>query len=163
MSRHEVVMHLPAQEIGRRYRDCADAREKTRWQAIWLLARPDRPSTTAEAADLLGLSKVWVRKLRRRWNALGPEGLADGRKANGGRDKLSGEQQAALYEALQGEPDDGGLWSGPKVARYVADRWGVEVCPQTGWRWLRQLGFRLLVPRPRNPGAATDEQQRRWL
>jgi hypothetical protein len=81
----------------------------------------------------------------------------------GGQEKLSGEQQAALYEALQGEPDDGGLWPGPKVARYVAGRWGVEVCPQTAWRWLRGLGFRLLVPRPRNPGAAAAEQRRRWL
>jgi transposase len=156
-------MHMPADELARRYRGCPDSREKTRWQAIWLLARPEQPLTTAEVADLLGLSRVWVRKVRRRWNASGPQGLSDGRKANGGKDKLSYEQQAALYEALQGEPDDGGLWSGPKVARYVADRWGVEVCPQTAWRWLKQLGFRLLVPRPRNPGAATDEQQRRWL
>ena len=28
---------------------------------------------------------------------------------------------------------------------------------------LKQLGFRLVVPRPRHPKAATAEQQRRWL
>src|SRR5262245_15818316 len=113
MSCQEVVIHMPADELVRCYRGCPDGREKTRWQAIWLLARPDQPLTTAEVADLLGLSRVWVRKLRRRWNASGPQGLSDGRKANGGKDKLSYEQQAPLYEALQGEPDDGGLWSGP--------------------------------------------------
>jgi aryl-alcohol dehydrogenase-like predicted oxidoreductase len=35
--------------------------------------------------------------------------------------------------------------------------------PQTGWRWLKKLGFRPAVPRPRHPKAATPEEQRRWL
>ena len=162
MTRLEVARHLPAEEIARRYRTCPHAREKTHWQVLWLLTRPDEPLSPAQAARVVGLTPVWVRRLLRRWNAEGPGALRDHRRANGGRDKLSEEQQAALSEALQGEPPDGGRWSGPKVAAYVADRWGVTACPQTGWRWLRRLGFSLLVPRPHNPGAATDEQQRRW-
>ena len=59
-----------------------------------------------------------------------------------------------MFEALQGRPADGGLWTGPKVARYARDHWGVSVCPQTGWEWLTRLGFSLQVPRPRSP--------RRW-
>jgi predicted dehydrogenase len=51
----------------------------------------------------------------------------------------------------------------PKVAAYVGDRFGVSACPQTGWRWLRRLGFRLVVPRPRHPKAASAEAQARWL
>ena len=39
----------------------------------------------------------------------------------------------------------GGLWSGPKVATFVHRAWGVEVCPQTGWKWLVDLGFTLRV------------------
>ena len=76
---------------------------------------------------------------------------------------LTPARRAELYAALQADPPDGGLWTGPKVARYVADRWGVEVVPQTGWRWLVRLGFSLRVPRPRHPKAATAEQQRAWL
>ena len=163
MPRLEVVRHLPDEEIAQRYRNCPNAREKTHWQVLWLLTRLDQPLSPAQAARAVGLTPVWVRRLLRRWNAHGPDGLLDRRRSNGGRDKLSEEQQAALYEAFQGEAPDGGLWSGPKVAAYVADRWGVNVWPQTGWRWLRRLGFSLLLPRPRNPGAATDEQQRRWL
>ena len=163
MPRLEIVRHLPDPEIDRRYRGCPDGREKTHWQVLWLTTRPGGPLSPAEAARAVGLTPAWVRRLLRRWNAEGPDGLADRRRANGGQDKLCEEQQAALYEALQGEPPDGGLWSGPKVAAFVADRWGVTVCPQTGWRWLRRLGFSLLVPRPRNPKAATSEQRRRWL
>jgi hypothetical protein len=51
-----------------------------------------------------------------RWNAHGPDGLADRRKTNRGRAKLTAGQLAALFDALQKEPPDGGVWSGPRVA-----------------------------------------------
>ena len=89
--------------------------------------------------------------------------MADRRRANTSPGKLTADRQAEVYDALQKESPDGGLWSGPKLARYVRDRWGVEVCPETGWRWLRKLGFRLVVPRPRHPKAASPDEQRRWL
>jgi transposase len=163
MPRFHLADHLPADEIDRRYKGCRNAREKTHWQIVWLLTRPDGPRAAADVARVVGLTPTWVRTLVRRWNAHGPDGLADRRKDNGPADTLTPARQAELYAALQAEPPDGGLWTGPKVARYVRDRWGVEVVPQTGWRWLVALGFSLRVPRPRHPKAATAEQQRVWL
>lgn len=158
-----IVPHLSPDEIARRYRACRDGVEKTHWQVLWLLTRTADPPTPAAVAAQVGLTPAWVRTILRRWNAAGPAGLADRRAAaNGGRPKLSAEQQAALFEALQGRPDDGGLWTGPKVAAYARDRWGVTVRPETGWRWPKDLGLSLQVPRPRNPGAATADEQRRW-
>jgi hypothetical protein len=86
------------------------------------------------AAPLVGLSDVYARAVLRRWNAQGPQGLADRRRHNRSPGKRTAEQLARLFDALQREPPDGGLWSGPKVAAYVRDRWGVAACPQTGWR-----------------------------
>ena len=68
----------------------------------------------------------------------------------------------ALYAALLQRPPDGGVWTGPKVARYVRARWGVEVGPVTGWRWLRDLGFTLQVPRPSHPRSADRTTRRSW-
>jgi transposase len=163
MNRLPVVAHLPPAEVGRRYRNCPDPKEKTRWHLLWLLLRPGESLSCTRAAPLVGLSAVYARAVLRRWNAHGPEGLADRRRHNRSPGKLTAGQLAELYDALQEEPPDGGLWSGPKVAAYVRDHWGVAACPQTGWRWLKKLGFRLVVPRPRHPKAATPEQQRRWL
>ena len=163
MRRLPVIGHLPVEAVGRPYRCCPDPKEKTRWHLIWLLLRPGASLCCERAAPLVGLSDVYARAVLRRWNAFGPEGLADRRRHNKSSGKLTASQRAELYDALQREPPDGGLWSGPKVAAYVRNRWGVEACPQTGWRWLRKLGFRLVVPRPRHPKAATPEQQRRWL
>lgn len=160
-----IVPHLSPEEITRRYRACRTGVEKIHWQVLRLLTRPDDPLALAPAAvaAAVGLTPSWVRAVLKRWNAMGPDGLADRRAAiNGGKPKLSDEQQAALFEALQGRPDDGGLWSGPKVAAHVRERWGITVRPETGWRWLRRLGFSLQVPRPKNPGAATADEQRRW-
>ena len=162
-TRLPILPHLPPEEIARRYRTCRSAVEKTHWQVLWLLTRPEQPLSPAQAAAQVGFSAVWVRALLKRWNAQGPEGLADRRVGtNGGRPKLTTDQQIDLWDALQHAPPDGGLWTGPKVAASVRARWGVAVCPQTGWAWLRGLGLSLQVPRPSHPEAATPAEQRAW-
>jgi transposase len=162
VARIPFVRHRTVDQIRAKYRACRHPIERTRWHALWLLARTDEPRTPAQVAALVGLSDVTVRAVLHRWNAAGPGGVADGRQGNGSPPKLTPRRRDALYAALQRRPPDGGLWSGPKVARYVADRWGVEVCPETGWRWLRELGFTLQVPRPSHPWSADRPTRRAW-
>jgi transposase len=162
MARVPFVRHRTAHQIRAQYRACRHPVEKTRWHAVWLLARTDEPRTPAQVAALVGLSDVTVRAVLHRWNAAGPGGLTDGRRGNGSEPKLSVRRRDALYVALQKRPPDGGVWTGPKVARYVRDRWGVSVGPVTGWRWLRDLGFTLQVPRPSHPRSADRPDRRAW-
>jgi len=162
MKRLPVERHLTANQARAKYRACRRPVERTRWHAVWLLLRADPPRTPAQAAELVGLSAITVRDVLRRWNERGPAGLADLRKGNGARAKLIDGQRAELFTALKKRHPDGGLWTGPKVARFVCDRWGVEVCPQTGWQWLRDLGFTLQVPRPSHPRAAGAAARARW-
>jgi transposase len=150
-------------EIIARGRACRSGVEKVHWQALRLLTRPVDPPSAAEVAAMVGLSPGWVRSLIGRWNAHGPDGLVDRRRANNrGREKLTVDRQIDLWDALRRAPPDGGLWTGPKVAAYVRDRWGVAVAKSTGWRWLRGLGFSLQVPRPSHPEAATPADRRAW-
>jgi transposase len=162
VDRIPFVRHRTANQIRATYRACRHPVEKARWHALWLLARTDEPRTPAQVADVVGLSAVTVRAVLHRWNARGPAGVADGRRGNGSRPKLTARQRDALYAALQQRPPDGGVWTGPKVTRYVKDRWGVAVGPVTGWRWLVGLGFTLQVPRPSHPNAADRPTRRAW-
>jgi transposase len=162
MPRLPFVRHLSVSKLRYRYTSCRHSVERPRWHALWLLARTDEPRTPARVADVVGLSAVTVRAVLHRWNAHGPDGVADRRKGNGAGPKLTARRRGALYAALQRRPPDGGLWTGPKVARYVRDRWQVTVRPETGWRWLRDLGFTLQVPRPSHPRAADRPARRRW-
>jgi hypothetical protein len=83
MRRLPAERHLTADQARARYRACRRPVEKTRWHAIWLLLRGDRPRSPAEVAELVGLAAVAVRDALRRWNAHGPDGLADRRQGNG--------------------------------------------------------------------------------
>jgi transposase len=162
MHRLPVIRHRTPRQAWAKYRSCRHLGEKVHWHLIWLLLRVDEPRTPAQAAEAVGVSVITARAVLKRWNADGPAGLADRRANNRGKPALADGQRQELFAALKKRPPDGGLWTGPKVARYVADRWGVRVAPQTGWRWLRELGFTLQVPRPSHPRAADPAARARW-
>ena len=164
-----IVGHLPVEELEARYRAARDATEARHFQAIWLLAQG---RTFLEVAEVLAFVPRWVEQLAARYNASGPEALGDRRRRNGRpASLLTPELLAALTKRLQEPPDDGGLWSGPKVAGWMARHLGLaRVHPQRGWEALRRLGWSLQSPRPRHPRAAAPEERaalkkrsaRRW-
>lgn len=163
MTRLPVVPHLTPDEIGQRYRTCSDAAEKTRWHVVWLVARPDQPPSATAAARRVGFTPPWGRAILTRYNAKGPDGLTDRRRDDGARYKLTPPPHAERLAALRPPPPDHGRWSGPQVAAFVRDRFGITVVNPAGWQWLKELGFRLAAPRPRRPKAATPFQQQEWL
>ena len=83
--------------------------------------------------------------------------LGDQRVNNGGEATiLTPEALAALKHRLKTPPDDGGLWTGPKVARRLAKFHGLKrVHDQRGWDALVSIEYSIQKPRPRHPEAAT--------
>jgi len=160
-SRIFLAPHHSTEELERRYKAADGGIERSHLQIIWLLSQGHAAKFVAEVT---GYSSVWVSKILWRYNDHGLAGLGDGRLDNPGAAPLLDEVQLEELRDLVSEPPpDGGLWTAPKLVQFVRDRWGIEVVPQTGWRWLRDLGFSLRVPRPKHPKAATAEQQRVWL
>ena len=153
-----MVEHLPAEALAARYRAARDATEARHYQAIWLLAQG---RTVLEAAEVLAFVPRWVEELAARYNSFGPEALGDQRRRNGrSASLLTPDLLAALAERLREPPEDGGLWSGPKVAAWMARRRGLaKVHPQRGWEALKRLEWSVQTPRPRHPRAATPEDR----
>jgi transposase len=152
-----VAGHLSAAELGRRYRAARGRVERGHLQVVWLLVQG---RSRSEVARIMGLSGPWVAEIVRRYDAKGPDGLGDRRRGNAGaRPLLGAEDEAALRAALTAPPGDGGLWTGPKVAAWMAARLGRKVWPQRGWDYLRRLGHSPQVPRPRHAKAASPEEQ----
>jgi transposase len=153
-----IVEHLPLDELEARYRGSQDATEARHLQAIWLLAQG---RTVLEVAEVLAFVPRWVEQLAARYNASGSEALGDQRRRNGRpASLLTPELLAALARRLKRTPDDGGVWSGPKVAAWMARHLGwAAVHPQRGWDALRRLGWSLQAPRPRHPRAAASEER----
>ncbi len=159
--RTQIQPHLDYAELTRRYIQCQDAGEKNRWLVIRLLSHPKTPMSVEQTAEICGLSCSGVRKIARRYNTQGADGLVNRQQFNpgGNRLALSDEQQQQLRQRLEHPPDDGGLWSGPKVGEYIATHFGLRLHPSTAWQYLRRLGLRLQVPRPLHHQSAPLQQQ----
>ncbi|ABA19755.1 hypothetical protein Ava_B0254 (plasmid) [Trichormus variabilis ATCC 29413] len=158
--RIKLTEHLSTEEIEQSYRRCEDAQEKTRWLVIKLLNQ--QPQLSAQkVAEIVGFSGDWVRKIVRRYNKLGANGIINQQKLKPGGKKLAltNEQQQWLRQRLASPPEDGGLWSAPKVGELIRVQFGITLHVTTAWDYLKRLGFSLQQPRPLHTEAATFVQR----
>ncbi len=152
-----LVPHLPPDALFARYKATADAATARRWQLVWLISTG---KTRDEAAALVGLSSRWATEIVARYNCEGVAGLEDGRRTNpGAAPLLDPRQQQALAAALTGLPEEGGQWSGRKVAAWIEREAGKTTDAKRGIVYLRRLGKTPQVPRPCHVHAATAEAQ----
>jgi transposase len=153
-----IASHLSAAELEARYKTAADPVAKSHFHAVWLLSLDYK---TEEVAEILSFSGRWVQRLVKRYNEQGPDSLSDRRLRNGAAPAiLTPEALVSLKERLKTPPDDGGLWTGPKVARWLATFHGRKsVHDQRGWDALVAIEYSIQKPRPRHPGAAGEEDR----
>src|ERR687886_1216950 len=144
-----IAPHLPVAELEQRDRRDPDPVARRHWQLVWLLAQG---RTGQEVAASTGYSTRWIGQLAQRYNADGPAGLGDHRHQNPGSARvLSAAEEAQLAAALDGPAPDGGMWTGPKVAAWIAQTTGRAVSDHLGWVSLRRAGFTPRRPRPATP------------
>jgi transposase len=153
-----IKLHLSSEELEARYEAASNPIEKSHFHAVWLLSLGH---AVGEVAKLLSFSTRWVHQLIRRYNEGGPERLGDQRANNGTEPTiLTTAALDALKERIKSLPDDGGLWTGPKVARWLAHFHGRKsIHDQRGWDALVAIGYTIQQPRPQHPQAATEEDR----
>src|SRR3954449_10562229 len=152
-----VAGHLSVDDLEAGFRSARDPMAARHFQVIWLLARGH---TIADVAAVTSFVPRWIEQLLARYNAKGPDALGDLRRRNGGVPSvLRPGLLERLPERLATPPSDGGLWTGPKVARWMAGELGLAaVLPQRGWEALKAIDWSVQKPRPRHPAAATPEE-----
>lgn len=144
-----VIPHLSSTELKDRYQTSHDPVESRRWHLLWLVS--DHYTLTA-AAEAVGFNYDYARRIVRTYNAEGATSVRNRRRdkrPDQSRSLLNEHQLEALKERLNSPPDDGGVWSGPKVARVMAHLLGRDhVWPQRGWDYLKLVGYSCQEPRP---------------
>jgi transposase len=145
------------------YRKARDPVLRTHLLMVWRVSLGD---SIGEVAERVGYSKKWTTEIVRRYESAGVDALGDRRHGNPGakeRALLDESEQEELREALEGPPPTsvgGGMWSGPKVARWIEQKRGLErVHAQRGWEYLRKVGHSPQVPRPSNAQGADSEER----
>jgi transposase len=153
-----VENHLSVEELAARYRACEDARAARHYQTIWLLAQGH---TVPAVSAMTNFVPRWIEELLARYNAFGAAALGDLRRHNGTRPSvLTRELLDKLKTRLREPPPDGGVWSSRKVAAVMAAELGLaKLAPQRGWEALKAIGWSIQSPRPKNPKAATPEEE----
>jgi transposase len=149
-----VADHLSVSALEQQYRSCPDATASRHLQAIWLLAKGHH---IAEVAATVSYARRWVERLLARYNAQGLQALGDLRRQNGTSPSvLKPDLLDKLKDRLREPPPDGGLWTSPKGAAWMAAKLGLtRVAPQRGWEALKAMGWSVQKPRPRHPASAT--------
>ena len=155
--RIELKPHLTTEELHQRYRSCQKPQEKVRWHALHLISKG---VVAADAARRTGRASSWITTLARRYNQEGAQAVARKQSTKPShRAKVDAKLGKELDNALRCDAPDGGLWTAPKVAAWIAEKSGQEVHQTTAWRAMRRLGFSLQVPRPANKRRASTEEQ----
>jgi len=144
-----VIPHLSAAELKNRYQTSRDPVESRRWHLLWLVSEHH---TLTAAAEAIGFNYDYARRIVRAYNTEGVASVRNRRRdkrPDQSRSLLTAHQLDELKVRLQAPPTDGGVWSGPKVARVMAQMLGrAHVWPQRGWDYLKLLGYSCQEPRP---------------
>lgn len=115
----------------------------------------------ADAARLAGMDRQTLCDWVHRYNAAGIEGLKS-RPSPGRAPFLTAEQKAELktlvIEGPDPEKDKVVRWRCVDLREEVARRFSVEVHESTVGKWLHQLGFTRLQPRPFHPKKDAEAQ-----
>jgi len=163
MSEKRNAEESESSQLEKLYRKAGDPVLRSHLLMVWRMSLGD---SIREVAGMVGYSQKWTREIARRYGSEGVEGLGDRRHANPGareRALLDEEGQAELREALlEGTPPPGGgMWNGPKVARWIEEKTGSEkkVHAQRGWEYLRKVGYTPQVPRPSNARSAEASER----
>jgi transposase len=153
----KLAPHYTTEELKTLYRRERHKVLRDRIQIIWLVSKG---STWEEVRNATGYCQNWLYQIVRRYNKKGLEGLTDGRIYNKGQEPLlNKQQQQELYDLLCKRHPDGGVWTGPKVAAWIAEEVGKSIPDKRGWVYLKKLGFSLKRPRPRHHQADDAMQE----
>lgn len=137
---------LSSDEIFSLHRKATDPVQARRLQVVWLASTG---KSSAEIMEATGFTRDWLFKIVRRYNEGGEDALLDRRANNGGHSRLLTEEDIErLRTRLLTPPDDGGMWTSPKVAAWLTELTGHPWHFKLAWAYLKRIGYVLLRPRP---------------
>ncbi|NEQ88680.1 MAG: IS630 family transposase [Moorea sp. SIO2I5] len=157
-----LANHYSSDELKQKYLKTRDSVESRRWHLLWKVSLGWTIKTSAVA---VGINYDYGKEIVKKYNDFGEKGVQNlknkHRQHRGSKKPLLREPQLKkLAKALLTRPSDGGIWTGPKVARWIEKETGVEkVWNQRGWDYLKKLEFSWQSPRPKHKKGNKVEQE----
>lgn len=158
-----LANHYSSSELKQKYLKSRDSIESRRWHLVWKVSLGWSIKNSAIA---IGINYDYAKQIVKKYNELGEKGIINlktiARKQVRGRKRLLTENQIdSLKKALESRPSDGGIWTGPKVARWIEKETGVEkVWNQRGWDYLKKFRYSWQSPRPKHRKGNREAQEK---
>jgi transposase len=155
-----LTPHLSEKELKNRYGRASNLVEARRWQLLWLISQK---KTILEASIVIGINYDYAREILKSYNQQGEEAIIKRQPAPRKRPNhalLNAEQLEELRLSLKGESPDKGIWSGSKVAQWIAQKTGREkIWKQRVWDYLKQCRYSPQKPRPQHQKGDKIQQE----
>ncbi|HEY9794380.1 MAG TPA: winged helix-turn-helix domain-containing protein [Leptolyngbyaceae cyanobacterium] len=152
--------YLTSSQLKNRYLGSSDRVESRRWHLLWLVSKN---WTIQQASLAVGLNYDYAKDIVKAYNQRGDKAIANRRRQRIARPPhalLNQEQLEELRCCLKEPPEDKGIWTGPKVADWIAKKTGREkVWSQRGWDYLNKCRYSAQRPRPRHVKGDPEAQQ----
>jgi transposase len=158
-----LVQHYSSEELKKRYLKSQDSVESRRWHLLWKVSLG---WTLKNSAVAIGINYDYAQEILRKYNKSGAKAIENGHKSpkkrsGGKKPLLTKEQIEKLKQELESVPSpEDGIWTGPKVARWIEKETGREkVWNQRGWDYLKKCKYSWQSPRPSHKKGDKLEQE----
>jgi transposase len=157
-----LANYYSSEELRYKYLKSQDAVESRRWHLLWKISLG---WTIKNSAIAVGINYDYAKEIVKKYNCLGAKGLENlknkqPQQRGGKKALLTDSQLEKLRQELASRPLDGGIWTGPKVARWIEKETQVEkVWHQRGWDYLKKLKYSWQSPRPKHRKGSQQEQE----
>ena len=158
-----LANHYSSEQLKQKYLKSQDLIESRRWHLVWKVSLGWSIKNSAAA---VGINYDYGKEIIKKYNELGEKGIINlkkiARKQVRGRKTLLTENQInSLKKELESRPSDGGIWTGPKVARWIEKETGVEkVWNQKGWDYLKKFRYSWQSPSSKHRKGNREEQEK---
>lgn len=156
----KLVNHLNCEELKEKYLKSLDPIESRRWHLLWKISQSWSIKNSAIA---VGISYDYAREIVRKYNSQGTLAVINKKKTikrKGRPSLLNPEQLEQLGKELLERPSDGGIWTGPKVARWMETKTGkTKIGNQRGWDYLKKSNYSWKIPRRKHYQSDIEEQK----
>ena len=158
-----LASHFSSDELQQKYFQTKDCVESRRWHLLWKISCG---WTIKNSALAVGINYDYAKEILRKYNHLAANGIVNRKKKrvnpSGGKKRLLTSQQLQkLAQQLESTPADGGVWTGPKVARWIEKETKKEkVWNQRGWDYLKKLSYSCQSPRSKHKKGDHQQQEK---
>ena len=154
MARRRKFEHYQKHEIRIALKKCKDAKALRRLQALDMRARG---KSNNEIVEAIGYHEQYITVLVSKYFQEGLESIVDDKRTSNNR-RMSFADEEQFLEQFLDLAEAGQLVTVEKILRAFEEATGKASNTTTIYGLLKRHGWRKVKPRPRHPGAASEEE-----